>query len=158
MNSFSVRAIGYLARNPEPVARKGHEVSARFCLTGDDIAAEEDGHTMRVVVTSVWYIASGVIARDILRKGRKGDQLILEARVSAHGCGCGQQQDQQHQQGYEFFVTGVRFGARGRDGSAAQARKAAPPALLPGAEAVEQTAELRRVRPPNTARFANVEE
>jgi single-stranded DNA-binding protein len=148
MNSFSVRAIGYLARNPEPVARKGHEVSARFCLTGDDIAAEEDGHTMRVVVTSVWFTAAGVIARDILRKARKGDQLILEARVSAHRCAGKQHQDQQQQQGYEFMVTGVRFGARGRDGSPAQARKADPPALLSGAEAAEQTAELRRVRPP----------
>ena len=99
-------------------------MSARFCLTGDDLAAEEDGHTMRVVVTSVWFTASGVIARDILRKARKGDQLILEARVAAHGCG--QQHEQQH--GYEFIVTGVRFGARGRDGSPARTRKAEPPA------------------------------
>ena len=140
MNSFAFRAIGYLARNPEPVARRGKTVSARFCLTGDDLAAEEDGHTMRVVVNSVWFTASGVIAQDILRKARKGDQLILEARISAHGCPCGHHQDHQRH-GYEFIVTGIRFGARGRDGSPAQARRAEPPALQQGAAAVlEQVA------------------
>jgi len=87
MNSFILRAVGNLARNPEALA-KGALGYARFCLVGSDPEEQQTQH----VVTSLWLLAFDDIANDLLKHARKGDQLILEARVRSscrtEGDGC----------------------------------------------------------------------
>lgn len=108
MNSFTLRAIGNLARNPEFCARGGTSF-ARFCLVGSDEVTEglEDGRP-RQVVTTLWFFAFGEIAVAIARQARKGDQLILEAGVIVNVW----TENGQRQEGHTFIVTGYRFGAK----------------------------------------------
>jgi single-stranded DNA-binding protein len=66
-------------------------------------------------VTSLWFFAFGDIASTIARNARKGDQLILEARVVANNW---TDKGGERQYGHTFIATGVKFGARrGWDGS-----------------------------------------
>ena len=116
MNSFTFIGIGNLVRNPE-VTAKGDVAYVRFCLVGEDHAQpdEEVGHA-REVVNCVWFLAFDEIGDLIATHARKGDQLIVTARVRSHvwidkggGRHCG----------HVFIVTGVRFGAKRGPGSAA---------------------------------------
>ena len=123
MNSFTLTAIGNLARNPELCAR-GDSTFARFCLVGDDEVPEgPEGRQSREVVTSLWFFAFGDIAAEIACQARKGDQLILEAKVVAHNWA--ERGHEQH--GCTFLVTGFRFGAKRGGGPAASSRCAMPP-------------------------------
>lgn len=81
MNSFTFVGIGTLARNPE-FAAKGEVAYVRFCLVGADYAEpdEQVGHA-REVVNSVWFLAFDEIADQISTHARKGDQLIVTARI-----------------------------------------------------------------------------
>ena len=123
MNSFRLTAVGVLARNPELIA-KGDIKCARFCLTGNDSAGETEKGGPREFVTSLWFVAFGKIAESIARHSRKGDQLILEARViAAHWSN--KQGERQH--GTVYIVTGFRLGARrGEPGSPVTCRSAPP--------------------------------
>jgi single-stranded DNA-binding protein len=114
MNSFRLTAVGILARNPE-LTVKGDITFARFCLIGNDYAGEGEKDGPREFVTSLWFIAFGEIAESIARHSRKGDQLILEARIVANSW---IDKDGERQRGHTFIVTGFLFGAtRGGDGS-----------------------------------------
>lgn len=110
MNSFNVTAIGNLAKNPELVA-KGDTAYTRFCLIGNDYAGKDEEGAAREVVTSLWFVAFGSLGEAIARNSRKGDQLILDARIRAsnwtdeHG---------ERQYDYSFIVEGFRFGAPGK--------------------------------------------
>ena len=110
MNSFTLIGIGNLARNPE-LTVKGDTTYARFCLVGNDYAGQDDGGTNREVVTSLWFVAFGALGETIARRARKGDQLIVEARVRANTW-----TDRQGQKQYDhsFVVQGIRYGAPGR--------------------------------------------
>src|SRR3979411_3542288 len=83
MNSFTLTAIGNLARNPELVAKSDSSYT-RFCLVGNDYAGKDEEGAAREVVTSLWFVAFGALGEAIARNSRKGDQLIVEARVPAH--------------------------------------------------------------------------
>ena len=135
MNSFTFIGIGNLARNPE-VTAKGDVAYVRFCLVGEDHAEpdEEVGHA-REVVSCVWFLALDEIGDRIATHARKGDQLIVTARVRSHvwidnggGRHCGN----------IFIVTGVRFGAKRGPGSAAGSLCGPTPQspVQPAAEAV----------------------
>lgn len=114
MNSFKLTAVGNLARNPE-LSTKGNITFARFCLVGYDEVSEGEQGGPREVVTSLWFFAFGDIASTIARCARKGDQLILEARVVASHW---TDRQGEKQYGHTFIVTGFRFGARrGEHGS-----------------------------------------
>lgn len=134
MNSFRLTAIGNLARNPELWTRDVATL-ARFCLTGTDEVSEGEGSEHpRSVTTSLWFVAFGDIATEILRHARKGDQLILEARVIANDW----TEQGEKRQGHAFVVTGFRFGAKhGKPGAPAASCRAASPNTppLPPAEA-----------------------
>lgn len=78
MNSFSVTAVGNLARDPELVSR-GDTSHTRFCLVGSDYAGKDEAGAAREVVTSLWFVAFGALGEAIARNARKGDQLILDA-------------------------------------------------------------------------------
>jgi single-strand DNA-binding protein len=110
MNSFTLTAVGNLARNPEFVAK--NDVSyARFCLVGNDYAGKSEGGAAREVATSVWFVAFGAMGEAVARNGRKGDQLIVQARVRANNW-----TDKQGEKQYDhsFIVEGFRFGAPGK--------------------------------------------
>jgi single-strand DNA-binding protein len=110
MNSFTLTAVGNLARNPEFLTK--NEVGyARFCLVGNDYAGKDEGGAAREVTTSVWFVAFGPLGESLARNGRKGDQLIVQARVRANNW-----TDKQGEKKYDhsFVVEGFRFGAPGK--------------------------------------------
>jgi len=52
MNSFTLTAVGHLARNPEVIA-KGDVACTRFCLIGNDYGGKDEEGAAREVTTSV---------------------------------------------------------------------------------------------------------
>jgi single-strand DNA-binding protein len=110
MNSFTLTAVGNLARNPELVA-KSDILYTRFCLVGNDYVGKDDEGAAREVVTSLWFVAFGALGESIARNVRKGDQLIVEARIRANNW-----TDKQGEKQYDhsFVVQGFRFGAPGK--------------------------------------------
>jgi single-strand DNA-binding protein len=110
MNSFKVTAIGNLAKNPELI-EKGETIYTRFCLIGNDYAGRDDEGAAREVTTSIWLVAFGALGEAIAHNARKGDQLIIEARIRASNW---TDQQGERQYDYSFIVEGFRFGAPGR--------------------------------------------
>jgi single-strand DNA-binding protein len=110
MNSFALTAVGNLARNPELVA-KGDTMYTRFCLVGNDYAGKDEEGTSREVMTTLWFVAFGGLGEAIARNARKGDQLIVDARIRANNW-TDKQGDKQYD--HSFIVQGFRFGAPGR--------------------------------------------
>jgi len=110
MNSFTLTAVGNLARNPEAVA-KGDTSYTRFCLVGTDYAGKDDEGTSREIVTSIWFVAFGPLAESIVQHARKGDQLIVEARIRAN---IWTDKQGEKQYAHDFVVQGFRFGAPGK--------------------------------------------
>lgn len=110
MNSFTLIAIGNLARDPE-LAVKGETTYARLCLIGNDYAGRDEDGEGRELTTSIWFVAFGALGEAIGRNARKGDQLILEARVRADNW-----TDKQGERRYDYsyIVQGFRFGAPGK--------------------------------------------
>ena len=110
MNSFTVTAVGNLARDPELMA-KGDTSYARFCLVGNDYAGKDDEGEAREVATSLWFVAFGALGEALARNGRKGDQLFVEARIRANNW-----VDKQGEKQYDhsFIAEGFRFGAPGK--------------------------------------------
>lgn len=110
MNSFTLTAVGNLARNPELVAKNGTSY-ARFCLVGNDYAGKDEEGAAREVVTSLWFVAFGPLGETLARNARKGDQLFVEARVRASNW-----TDKQGEKQYDhsFIAEGFRFGAPGK--------------------------------------------
>src|SRR5258708_37823893 len=110
MNSFTLTAVGHLARNPDLVAT-GDTAYTRFCLVGNDYAGKDGDGAAREVVTSLWFVAFGALGEAIARNSRKGDQLIVEARVRANNwTDTGREAIRPH----SFVVQGFRFGAPGK--------------------------------------------
>ena len=110
MNSFTLTAVGNLARNPEFVAK--NDISyTRFCLVGNDYAGKDEGGTAREIATSIWFVAFGAMGEALARNARKGDQLVIQARVRANNW-----TDKQGEKQYDhsFVVDGFRFGAPGK--------------------------------------------
>ena len=110
MNSFTLTAVGNLARDPE-LAAKNDTSYTRFCLVGNDYAGKDEEGTAREVVTTLWFVAFGALGEAIARNARKGDQLMVEARVRANNW-----TDKQGEKQYDhsFVVQGFRFGAPGK--------------------------------------------
>jgi single-strand DNA-binding protein len=110
MNSFHITAIGNLAKNPELIA-KGDVSYTRFCLIGNDYAGKDEDGSAREVDTSVWFVAFAGLGETIATNARKGDQLMLEARMRSNNW-TDQQGEKQYD--YSFVVEGFRFGAPGK--------------------------------------------
>ena len=110
MNSFTLTAIGHLARDPE-LTVKGETTYVRFCLIGNDYAGRDEAGAEREIATSIWFVAFGVLGETIARHARRGDQLIVEAQVRADNW-----TDKQGERRYDYsyVVQGFRFGAPGR--------------------------------------------
>lgn len=110
MNSFRLTAVGNLARDPE-LAAHNDKSYAHFCLVGNDYAGKDEDGSTREAVTTVWFTAFGALGEALARTARKGDQLILEARVRSNNW-TDKQGEKQYD--YSFVVEGFRFGAPGK--------------------------------------------
>src|ERR1700751_5469674 len=110
MNSFTLTAVGNLARDPE-LAAKNDTSYARFCLVGNDYAGKDEEGAAREVATSLWFVAFGPLGESLARNARKGDQLIVAAKVRANNW-----VDKQGEKQYDhsFVAVGFRFGAPGK--------------------------------------------
>ncbi len=110
MNSFTLTAIGNLAKEPESLD-KGEVAYTRFCLVGNDYAGKDEDGGAREVTTSLWFVAFGALGEAIAKNARKGDQLILDARIRANNW-TDKQGEKQYD--YSYVVQGFRFGAPGK--------------------------------------------
>lgn len=110
MDSFVVTAVGNLAKEPECLDKGGIGYT-RFCLVGNDYAGRDDEGEAREVTTSLWFVAFGAMGEAIARNSRKGDQLIVTARIRANNW-TDKQGEKQYD--YSYVVQGFRFGAPGR--------------------------------------------
>ncbi len=110
MNSFTLTAVGNLARDPE-VAVKGGISYTRICLVGNDYAGKDEQGNARELVTSLWLVAFDGMGEAIAKNSRKGDQLILQAQVRAN---IWTDKEGEKQYDHSFVVQNFRFGAPGK--------------------------------------------
>ena len=110
MNSFTMIAVGNLAKDPE-LAAKGDTTYAQFCLLGNDYAGKDEHGNAREAVTSLWFVAFESLGEAIARHARKGDQLILQAQVRANKW---TDKEGVKQYDHSFVVQNFRFGAPGK--------------------------------------------
>lgn len=110
MNSFTVTAVGNLARDPE-LAVKGDTSYTRFCLVGNDYAGKDEHGNVRESVTSLWFVAFESLGEAIARNARKGDQLIVQAQIRANNW---MDKEGEKQYDHSFVVQSFRFGAPGK--------------------------------------------
>lgn len=110
MNSFTLTAVGNLAKDPEWL-EKSDTPYTRFCLVGNDYAGKDEEGGAREVVTSLWFVAFGALGEAIAKNSLKGDQLIVDARIRANNW-TDKQGEKQYD--YSYVVQGFRFGAPGR--------------------------------------------
>jgi len=110
MNSFTLTAVGNLARDPELAAGNGTS-RTRFCLVGNDYAGKDEEGAAREVATSIWFVAFGPIGESLARNARTGDQLFVKAHIRANNW-TDKQGEMQYD--YSFIADGYRFGAPGK--------------------------------------------
>jgi len=110
MNSFTVTAIGNLAKNPE-LSVKGDTTYTKICLVGNDYAGKDEDGNVREVTTSVWFVAFESLGEVLAKNARKGDQLIIEAQIRANNW---TDRDGEKQYDHSFIVQAFKFGAPGK--------------------------------------------
>jgi single-strand DNA-binding protein len=110
MNSFTLTAVGNLAKDPE-LQIKGDTTYTRFCLLGNDYAGKDEHGNAKEAATSLWFVAFDSLGEAIAKNARKGDQLVLQAQVRANNW-----TDKEGEKRYDhtFVVQTFRFGAPGR--------------------------------------------
>ena len=110
MNSFTLTAIGHLAKDPEFFA-KGDTTYAKFHLLGNDYAGKDDDGNTRETVTGLWFVAFDKLGEAIAKNARVGDQLIIQAQVRANNW-----TDKEGEKRYDhnFVVQNFLFGAPGK--------------------------------------------
>ena len=110
MHSFTLTAVGNLAKDPE-VAVKGDTTHAHICLVGNDYAGKDSDGNAREAVTSLYFVAFDGLGETIAKNTRKGDQLIVQAQVRANNW-----IDKNGEKRYDhtFVIQSFRFGAPGR--------------------------------------------
>jgi single-strand DNA-binding protein len=110
MNSFTVTAIGNLAKDPE-LGQKGDTTYARICLVGNDYAGKDAHGDVREAVTSLWFVAFESLGEAIAKNARVGDQLIIQAQIRANNW---TDKEGEKQYDYSYVIQGFRFGAPGK--------------------------------------------
>jgi len=106
MASFSVRAIGCLARDPEVVIADDGSY-CRFCLTSESNTEDDAQGGFTAVVESVWFVATHLVGAAIADSARKGDQLFVEGKIRKNHWTA-----KERREDTTFVVTGFRFGQR----------------------------------------------
>jgi single-strand DNA-binding protein len=110
MNSFTLTAVGNLAKDPE-IAVKGGITHAHICLIGNDYAGKDSEGNAREAVTSLYFVAFDSLGETIAKNVRKGDQLIVQAHVRANNW---IDKDGEKRYDHSFVIQSFRFGAPGR--------------------------------------------
>lgn len=110
MNSFTVTAVGNLAKDPELTA-KGDLTYTRICLVGNDYAGRDEQGNAREAVTTLWFVAFESLGEAIAKNARKGDQLILQAQIRSNNW---TDKDGGKQYDHSFVIHNFRFGAPGK--------------------------------------------
>jgi len=110
MNSFTVTAVGNLAKDPE-FAVKGDTTYTRICLVGNDYAGKDEQGNAREAVTSLWFVAFENLGEAIAKNARKGDQLIVQAHIRANNW---TDKEGEKQYDHSFIIQTFRFGAPGK--------------------------------------------
>ena len=110
MNSFTITAVGNLAKNPE-LTVKGDTSYTRFCLVGNDYAGKDDDGNPREVATSLWFVAFESLGEVLAKNALKGDQLIVQAQVRANNW---TDREGEKQYDYSYVVQSFKFGAPGK--------------------------------------------
>jgi single-strand DNA-binding protein len=110
MNSFTLTAVGNLAKHPE-LAVKGDITYTRFCLVGNDYAGKDEDGNPREAVTSLWFVAFESLGEAIAKNALKGDQIILQAQVRSNNW---TDKEGEKQYDYSYVVQNFRFGAPGK--------------------------------------------
>jgi single-stranded DNA-binding protein len=106
MSSFSLLAIGCLARNPELVeSEKG--TFCRFCLVGEDQTEEDGQGGYRIIVQTIPFVATHSIGAAIADAARKGDQVFIEGKIIRNHWTVTDQDGS-----IALVATGFRLGAR----------------------------------------------
>jgi hypothetical protein len=80
-SDFRLIAVGRLARNPEMLTN-GELTYTRFCLVGGPCPPASWEGPARGGVTSIWFVAFNPLAELIADGARKGDIVLVGARVS----------------------------------------------------------------------------
>ena len=110
MNSFTVTAVGNLAKDPE-VHVKGDTTYTRFCLVGNDYTGKDEHGNVREAVTTLWFVAFENLGEVIAKNVRKGDQLILQAHIRSSNW---TDKEGEKQYDHSFIVQTFHFGAPGK--------------------------------------------
>lgn len=110
MNSFTLTAVGHLAKDPE-LTVKGDMTYTRFCLVGNDYVGKDEAGNNREIVTSLWFVAFEGLGETIAKNVRKGDQLILQGYVRSNNW---TDKDGEKQYDYSFIAQSFAFGAPGK--------------------------------------------
>jgi single-strand DNA-binding protein len=110
MNSFTLFAVGNLAKDPELMS-KGETAYTQFCLMGNDYAGKDSRGNVRELATSLYFVAFDNLGEAIAKNARIGDQLIIQAQVRANNW-----TDKEGERHYDhtFVVQNFRFGAPGK--------------------------------------------
>jgi single-strand DNA-binding protein len=110
MNSFTLTAVGNLAKEPE-IASKDDTTFTKLVLVGNDYAGKDERGHPREVATTVYFVAFDALGEAIAKHCRKGDQLVLEAQVRANNW-----VDKAGEKHYDYshVIQGFRFGAPGK--------------------------------------------
>lgn len=110
MNSFTLTAVGNLARDPEFV-EKGATSYTKICLVGNDYAGKDEHGEAREAVTTLWFVAFEGLGETIAKHARKGDQLIVQAQVRSNNW---TDKEGEKQYDHSFVIQQFRFGAPGK--------------------------------------------
>jgi single-strand DNA-binding protein len=110
MNSFTLTAVGNLARDPEFIA-KGDTAYTKICLVGNDYAGKDEHGNAREAVTTLWFVAFEGLGEVIAKNARKGDQLIVQAQVRSNNW---TDKEGEMQYDHSFVIQQFRFGAPGK--------------------------------------------
>jgi len=110
MNSFTVTAVGNLAKNPE-LAVKGDTTYTRVCLVGNDYAGKDEEGNAREAVTTLWFVAFESLGETLAKNARKGDQVIIQAQIRSNNW---TDKEGEKQYDHSFVIQGFRFGAPGK--------------------------------------------
>jgi single-strand DNA-binding protein len=110
MNSFTLTAVGNLAKDPELMS-KGDTTYTQFCLMGNDYAGKDARGNVREIATSLYFVAFDNLGEAIAKNARIGDQLIVQAQVRANNW---TDKDGERRYDHTFVVQNFRFGAPGK--------------------------------------------
>jgi|SRR4051812_2238346 single-strand DNA-binding protein len=116
MNSFTLNAIGNVATDLK-LEGSGDRQYVRVPLIGNDYVGKDAKGEPQYEATTVYFVAFGKTAAAIAN-ARKGDQLVINARVTANNW-----TDAKNEKHYDhsFIVEGFTFGAPGKLTRAARA-------------------------------------